>query len=833
MFRLARDVRYGVRNFVRGRSVTVLVVLAFALGIGITTAVFSIFNAVLLTPLPYPDSGELVAVYDTQPACATCPASVRKYREWKARNRVFAAIGGSAPASLVLTGHGDPERIAGMMTTASLVDVLRIPPALGRWYTDAEDQAGGPKVVVLSHRFWTRRLNGDAQSIGSTLVLDGQPYEILGVMPEGFAHRNAELFVPLQRPVNPADRAHFLSIFARLEKGVTLDRATTGMRALGQTLAPEFAQNHGIDVRSLYEATVGDIRTPLRVLLGAVFLVLLIACANVANLLLASGLARRRELAIRLALGAGRGDLARQLTAEALVLAAAGGAIGVLLASWAVRTFVVLAGNTLPRAATVQIDGRVIAFAAGLSLLVGVVCGLWPLVRLGTRQLASAVRDGDTRTGSGAGSTFGNGLVVAEIALAYALLVGAGLLVKNLMLLEGRDAGIETARVVAFDVAPAGPRYADQERVAGFYRELLDRLRSTGGVQSAGATSHLPMYRFGSNGEMTAEGGNPWEPRDAPLVEFRWIAGDYFRTLGIRLLEGRLFNERDRQGTTQVVVINQSMARKFWPGKSAVGRRLAPGTSNNWWEVVGVINDVRSYGLAVTTPYEMYRTIEQQPARSMTVVLRTNADDPGQTIQAARQIVGSIDPALPVTAVQTMEEVVSASVRQPRLLSALTSLFGGLAGLLAMVGVYGVTAYNVRRQRREYGIRLALGAAPAAVQRLVVGRGIIVSLCGVALGAAGALALTRTLQAMLNDVKPTDPAVFAVNGGLLLLVSIAACYFPREVRGPRRSDGGAEGQLICVLVGLRALAATAFVSRPIHSRRATTSVTSASLPVNH
>ncbi len=783
MSRLARDVRHAVRAFVRGRSVTVLAVLAFALGIGVTTAVFSIFNAVLLTPLAYPGSGDLVAVYDTQPACATCPASFRKYHEWRARNQVFAAIGGSTPASLVLTGHGDPARVAGLAATPSLVDVLGIPPAFGRWFNDAESQAGGPKVVVLSHPFWVRWMNRDAQVVGRTLTLDGQPYDIVGVMPERFAFRNAELFVPLQRRLDPADRAHFLAIVARLKPGVTLERATNDMRALGPAIAAEFGQNHGIDVRSLYEVTVGNIRTPLRVLLGAVVLVLLIACANVANLLLASGLARRRELAIRLALGAGRGDLARQLTAEALVLAVAGGAFGLLLASWAVRTFVTLAGNVLPRGGTVQIDGRVMAFTAVVSLLVGVVCGLWPVLRLRTRDLAHAVREGDTRTGSGTGSTFGNGLVVAEIALAYALLVGAGLLVKNLMLLEDRDAGIQAARVVAFDVAPAGPRYADQERVAGFYREVLDRLRSTGGVQSAGATSHLPMYRFGANGEMTIEGGNPWGPGDAPLVEFRWIAGDYFRTMGIKLLDGRLFDERDRQGTQQVVVVTQSMAEKFWPGKSAVGRRIAPGSSNNWWEVIGVINDVRSYGLAATTPYEMYRTIEQQPSRSMTVVARTSANDPGQTIQAARQIVSAIDPALPVTAVQTMEEVVSASVRQPRLLSALTSLFGGLAGLLAIVGVYGVTAYNVRRQRREFGIRLALGAAPAAVQRLVVGRGVIVSLCGVALGAAGALALTRTLQAMLNDVKPTDPAVFAVNGGVLLLVSIAACYFPARAAG--------------------------------------------------
>ena len=787
MPRLAQDVRFAVRMLLRGRSVTVLAVLAFALGIGITTAVFSIFNAVLLKPLAYPDPDEIVVVYDTQPALATAPASFPKYHDWKDRNRVFAAIGGSTQASLVLTGVGEPERVDGMSTTASLVDVFRVQPMLGRWYTEDEDRPGGAKVVVLSYGFWVRRLGSDPRAIGRRLLFDGRPYEVIGVMPEGFNHRNADVFVPLARKLDPSTRgSHFLSTYARLKKGVTVDRAATEMRTLGQALAREFGHNHGIDVRSLYEVVVGNIRGPLRVLLGAVFLVLLIACTNVANLLLAAGLARRRELAIRLALGAGQKDLARQLTSEAVVLAAVGGAIGVLLASWAVRTFVLLAGNLLPRANTISIDGRVLAFTAVLSLAVGVVCGLWPLVRLRTRELAGAVREGDTRTGSGVGRTFGNGLVVSEIAVAFALLVGAGLLVKNLMLLERRDTGIRTARVVSFDVAPAGPRYADGAQATAFYRELLERVGAIGGVQSAGATSHVPMYRFGWNGELSIQGGNPWGPGEAPLVEYRWIGGGYFKTMGIPLLKGRLFDARDRQGSTQVVVINKAMAEKFWPGRDPLGKRVAPGSSNDWWEVIGVIGDVRSYGLAANTPYEMYRTIEQQPFASMSIVMRTESEDPSNVIRSARQIVASIDPSLPVTKVQTMDAVVSASVGQPRLMSALTALFGSLAGLLAMVGIYGVTAYNVRRQRREYGIRLALGADPATVRRLVVTRGVVVSTIGVAIGVVAALLLTRTLQAMLNDVQPTDPAVFATMVAVVLLVSTAASYLP--ARGAGRVD---------------------------------------------
>ena len=783
MSALILEARYAVRSVLRSRSVAILAVLALALGIGITTAVFSIFNSVLLAPLPYPNPDQLVMVFDTQPACATCPASFPKYHDWKSRNQVFSAMGGSTEASFVLSGSGDPEQVRGVFTTASLIDVLRVQPVIGRWYSVQEDQPGAGKVVVLAYKFWSRRFNRDLSVLGARLTFDGEPYEVIGVMPESFLHRNADFFVPLARPLDPGTRGnHFLSTYARLKEGVTVDRATSEMRVLGRTLAVEFGHNHGIDVRSYYEVAVGNIRTPLQVLLGAVFLVLLIACANVANLLLAAGLARQRELAIRLALGASHWDIARQLVCEGLLLAAAGGALGLLLATWTVRVFVALALNLLPRASTIHIDGRVLAFTAIVSTIVGVLCGLWPLVRLRVGALTASIREGDTRTASGR-STFGNGIVVAEIAIAFALLVGAGLLLKNLMLLERRDAGIETTRIVAFDLATSGPRYKPDDQQSALFRDVLERLRAVGGVQSVGATSHLPMYRFGWNGELTIEGGNPWGPRDAPLVENRWIAGNYFSTMGIPLLQGRPFDQRDRKGSGQVVVINRAMAEKFWPGQNPIGRRVASSGSTDWWQVVGVVGNVRSYGLGSRVPYEMYRSIEQQPFSSMTIVARTTGADPETIVGSARQIVRSIDPLLPVTNVQTMEEVVSASVGQPRLLSALTSVFGGLAGLLAMVGVYGVTSYNVRRQRREYGIRLALGADPGVVQRLIVGRGVVVALLGVAIGAASALLLTRTLTTMLDDVKPTDPWVFALNAGLVLLVSIGACYMPARWAG--------------------------------------------------
>jgi putative ABC transport system permease protein len=783
MGRVAQDIRYAARTAFRTRSVAILAILAFALGIGVTTAVFSIFNSVLLAPLPFPDPQELVAVYGTQPACATCPASFPKYYDWKTRNQVFAAMGGSTQASFVMTGLGNAEQVNGLATTASLNDVFRVPPQLGRWYSDDEDKPGGPKVVVLADKFWQRRFSGDRSVVGRTLIFDGEPYDVIGVMPPTFTHRGGDFYVPLQRKLDPATRgSHFLATYARLKKGVPLERATAEMRALGEVLAKEYGYNHGIDVRSYREVVVGSIRGPLQVLMGAVLCVLLIACANVANLLLASGLSRRREIAVRLALGAGHKDVARQLTCESLLLSLAGGVLGLLLAVWIVRVFVVLAANNLPRAATIHIDARVLAFTAVISILVGLVCGLSPLLRLQLKTLTTALREGDTRTASG-GATFGNGLVIAEIAVAFALLVGAGLMVKNLLLLERRDAGIRTDHVIAFDISPSGPRYKDGASVSALYRNLYERLVSVGGVQHVGLTSHLPMYRFGSNGEMTREGGNPWGANENPLVEYRYLYGDYLKALGIPLLRGRALDTRDGPNTNNVL-INQAMADKFWPNEDPVGKRFGQGTDvKRYYIVVGVIGTIRSFGLAVKSPYEFYRTTDQVSYRSMTVVLRSSGVDPASLIPTARGIVAGLDPNLPVTGVQTMEEVVSASVGQPRLLSALSGMFGGLAGLLAMVGVYGVTSYNVRRQRREYGIRLALGADPRAVRRLIVRRGAIVAAIGIALGSLGGLALTRVLESMLNDVRPTDPAVFAGNAAMVLLVSMAACYIPARWAG--------------------------------------------------
>jgi len=781
MTHVSRDVIHAVRGLRRRASVTLFAILTFGLGIGITTAVFSLFYGVLVRPLPYPDPDRLVLVYDVQPACDTCPASYTKLDDWRRNSTSFAAMAGSSGQQVVVTGLGDAERVPIARATWDLSEVFGVRPALGRWYTEAEDRPGGAKVVVLAPGYWTTHFAADPAALGRTLVIDGEPHEIIGVMPAGFDHRNAALFLPVQMAPDPAQRgSHFLTTYARLRPGVTVAQAREEMRALGERLKEEFGHNHGIDVEPYRDAIVGSVEAPLRVLMGGVGLVLLIACANVANLLLASGLARRRELAVRAALGASRWDLARQLTIEGILLGAVGGAVGLVLAQWAIGTFTGLAGGVLPRSASIELDASVLVFAAVASVTTGALCGLWPVVRLGRRSIGGDIREGDVRTGSsGGGRRFGSGLVVIEVALAFCLLVGAALLTRNLLALGERHMGFETERRVAFDVAPSGPRYEDSGQRNALYRELQAGLAALPGVEAVGSTSHLPMYQWGWNGDVTLETGNPWPDNEAPLVEFRWIGGDYFDAMGITLTAGREFSESDREGSPLVTVISATTAEKFWPGQDPVGRRLSRGgPSQPKYEVVGVVDDVRSRGLTNAIPYEMYMPIEQESFRSQTYVLRTAAPDASGVVAAARAVVGSADPNLPVAGVQTLEDVVARSTDRPRLFSALAMLFGSLAAALAAVGVYGVMVYNVRRERREYGIRLALGAEPSQVRRLVATRALVLGALGIGLGVATALLLTRFIRSLLYDVAPTDPAVYALVAGGLLAVTVLAGYLP-------------------------------------------------------
>jgi len=760
------------------------------LGIGVTTAVFSIFNGVLLTPLAFPNPEQLVAVYDTQPSCPTCPASFPKYRDWVDRNQVFSAIGGATGASFVLTNPGaDPVRLMASRTTASYFQVFRVPAIAGRWYNEAEDQPNGPKVAVLNHPFWMRQFQGSLQAIGSKLVLDGVPYEIVGIAPPDFANRRTDLFVPLQTKLDPTTRgSHFLPVYARLKDGMKLETARREMQQLGESLAKEFGTNHGIDIQSYTETLVGEIRTPLQVLLAAVFLLLLIGASNVANLMLAAGLARRRDLAIRMSLGASFRSLAQMMAAEGVWLALVGGVLGVLLSSWIVSVFVTMAGTQLPRASAVHLDLRVLAFSAATSLLVGVVCSLFPLILVRKPELASSVRDGDARSGGAgqAGNRARRALVVAEFALAFGLLVCSALLIKSLLLLQARDSGVRTDHIVSFRMELNPQRYSKDADVRNFYHTFYQRLVQINGVRTAGFTSHLPMVDYGTNGDFQVDGEAPWPPNQSPLVEYRWIYGDYLKTLNVPLLQGRMLDEHDGE-TSRAVLVNKAMAEKFWPGKDPIGRRFGQGNDKTkWYQVVGVIGNIRSYGMTKSYPFEFYRTLDQSAYNPMTAVISTSFEDPIALVPLARQLVTSIDSTMPITRVRTMEAAVSESLDRPRLMSALMGLFGALAGLLAMVGVYTVMADNVNRQRREFGIRLALGAAPASIRRLVLTRGLLLALIGVVVGAVIATGLTHFLESILYGVKPGDPSVFGLTAVAVGVVTLVACILP--ARSAARSN---------------------------------------------
>ncbi len=758
---------------------TAVVVLTLALGIGASTSVFSIMNGVLFRALPFKDAHELVRVYDTQPACASCPASMAKYDDWRTRNRVFAAIGGVSVSPRTLTGQGEPQRIRVARTTASMADVLGVDPLIGRWYTAAEDQPGGPSLALLSFDLWTRVFDRDPGIIGKKALIDGVPFEITGVMPASFTLQRGDVYVPLQEAVDPAKRGnHFIPIYARLKSGISIEEAARDMRALGEGLAKEFGHNHGIDVQSLHESMIGTVRPQLRILAVAAFLLMAIACANAGSLLLASGLGRLRELSIRVALGATRAAIAALLVVEGVALAMVAGALGVGF-SWVVTTrFLELAANQLPRSASVSMDGQVLVFSFLLTLLVGVLCSAWPAWTLGRRDLASVIRDGDTRSGSRAGKLVGGGLVVVEVALAFALIFVSSLLMKDLSRLRSRDAGFNAERIITFDAQPAGPAYPTEKEKTDFYLELERRLARMGGTESVGLTSHLPMVDWGWNSEFNLDRASPWPPEKAPLVDFRWVQGDFLQMLGVPLLRGRFLNETDGEGTL-TVVINKAMAERFWPGEDPIGRRFGNGNDKaTWFQVVGVVGDIRSAGLIRTPLLEFYRTVHQSRGRAMTVLLKSRAEDPAALMPQVRSAVASIDPAVPITSVRLLEDAVSSSIGQQRLIGALTSFFGLLAALLASLGVFSVMSYSVRTQLREFAVRLALGAARSDVLRLVTTRAATLLAAGIAVGVLGSLSLIGLLRGVLHDVSPLDPLVFGACIVAVMIAGVAATLVP-------------------------------------------------------
>jgi putative ABC transport system permease protein len=790
---LWQDLRYGARMLWKKPGFTFVAVITLALGIGANTAIFSVANAALLRPLPYQNPDELVMVWETAPKLGfphndVAPAN---FIDWRDQNQVFAHIAAFGGASLSLTGRGEPERIEGERVSASLFPLLGVAPALGRVFTAEEDRGGAQGVIVLSHGLWRRRFGGDAGVIGQSLTLDNRQYTVVGVMPAHFRFpgREQEFWTPMAfEPDEAAGRGdHYLSVVARLKPGVTRQQAQAEMDAIAARLQQQYPRTNtdqGVALVQLHEEFAGAIRKPLLVLMGVVGFVLLIACANLTNLLLARATERSSELTIRAALGASRLRLIRQLLTESILLSLAGGAVGALLAIWGVDLLESLIPENLAQARGVVVDGRVLAFSAAVSLLTGVVFGLAPALQVSRLNLTEGLKEGG-RGGAGSGlrGRLRGALVVGEIALSLVLLTGAGLMIKSFYRLTGVDPGFQPDKTLTMRMQLSGEKYGDPAKRRAFYDQMLQQAQSIPGVQSAGVITQLPLTTQGLSFSFSLEGQQPLPAANLPQAAFRVISQDYFRAMGIPLLGGRSFTPQDTADAQAVVVINRTMAERFWPDQEALGKRFKIGSSDNQnplMVVVGVVGDVRQSSLDQVLKPEMYVTHLQDRrffAIPRDLVVRT-VGDPLAMAATVRAEIWKLDKDLPLFRVRTMEQILSASVAGQRFNMLLLMVFAALALLLAAVGIYGLMSYATAQRTREIGVRLALGARASDVLRLVMKQGLILTVSGVAVGLAGAFALTRVMTGMLFGVSATDPTTFTLIAALLTLVALVACWIP-------------------------------------------------------
>jgi putative ABC transport system permease protein len=790
---LLRNVRYSARSLRKTPGFTLAAVLTLALGIGANTAVFSVVDAVALRPLPYPDAGRLVMVWDqlTKLGIDQFPPSFANYYDYRRENQVFEDIAAFYYNDLNLEGSADavPERLEAMAVSANLFQTLRVKPALGQAFAEEQNQPGRADTVILSDGLWRRRFGADAGIVGQPVHLNGQTYRVQGVMPAGFeftirAGSVPDVWVPMVLAQNPARTDGLLPLIARVRSGVSVEQARANMAAIAAGIdAAHHPYNgpHGeeagyrVGVLTLREQIFGNFRQGVMILLGAVVFVLLIACANVANLLLARGAARRRELEIRAALGASRWQLLAELGAESLVLALLGGCAGVLLARWGITALPTL--GSLPEQAKISMDWRVLSFTLLLSLATGLLFSLAPAL-VGARGRLNL----GGRTVSG-GGRFRSGLVVAEVALSVALLVGSGLLLKSLAGLQRVDPGFDPRHVLAMRITLPAARYVDAPSRIAFFDRLSERLRGMEGVESAALVNQLPLAGGGRGGDPFSIEGRPYDsssrvPQTAS--NYRMSAG-YFRAMRIPLRAGRLVDQRDGPDAPPAAVINETMARGFWAAsEAALGQHImmgAPRPGARWLTIVGVVADVRNSDLRTGPIPQIYTPYTQGPGSSMFVVLRT-AGDPMAVALAARRKIGAVDPGQAAFDIRTMEQRLSGSLKRDRFQTLLLGIFALAALALAAIGIYGLLEHSVSQRIPEIGLRMAMGAQPGDVLRLLVRQGMTPAILGLICGLAVTFALTRLLRTWLFGVAPTDPATFAVISILFLLVALLACVIP-------------------------------------------------------
>jgi putative ABC transport system permease protein len=780
-----QDLRYGIRMMAKRPGFTLIAALTLALGIGANTAIFSAVNAVLLTPLPFPESHQLVDLSETFKPNGFGSVSVPNFEDWKNQNTVFAGISPYSFTSFNLEGRDTPQRIPGINVGANYFDVLGVKPTLGRAFLPGEDVAGNERVVVISDDLWRSNFAANPGIVNQTIPLNGQQYTVVGVMPPELSslYRTVQMWSPLVFPekdrLNRDD--HKYQVIGRMKSDVTLAQAREQMNTIAQRLEAQYKNGRGIRLMQIEELWVAGVRSPLIMMMVAVGFVLLIACTNVANLLLARATVRRREISIRVALGAGRGRLIQQFLAEGLLLSVTGAAMGVALAWWSMGVLGKIAFPFLPRSQEIGIDARVLLFTLAVSILTSIVFGLIPSLQAGKTDVQTTLKEGgNAASESMVGGWLRQFLVVVEVAAAVVLLIGAGLMIRSVFRIREVEPGLKPQNLLTAKLTLPRDKYKDAESAIRFHQQVLERVSNLPGVESAGLVSHLPIQERGYNGNVSVE-GKTYPPNESPLVEYRAVSSDYFQTAGIPLLRGRLFNKQEGDDKQPVVVINDAMAQQIWPGEDPIGKRVGDETKAT---VIGVVADVKNYGLLQKPVPEMYapytlKSFWPDMRWNLRLLVRSTLDS-SNIAAAVRREVQAVDPGQPIYAVQTMNLVIENTVRDKSLNTTLLSVFAGVSLLLAVIGVYGVMSYTVAQHTREIGIRMALGAQPAAILKLVVGRGLVLVSVGVGIGVLASFGLTRFIEHMLFGVTPTDPLTFVMIVVLLGLVALLACLIPAQ-----------------------------------------------------